>query len=216
MKKILIVIMCFILVGCTNSISLDFNSKVDADVKFSFTASEFIKHQGSEEYAEYNNAEIAEEIEAIINEARPIKDNYDELFEEVKYDSKDDKFEGEYKYKYTYDDFVNNTIFTKCFEYSAVEEVNNSLYVYLKGKSDCAPLELRVKASGRMVSDNANKKSKGEYIWEVKEKDNDIQFKISRSRKISKLFSFSNFFYIILAVGAVFGIIYLNKKTKKQ
>ena len=91
MKKILIVIMCFILVGCTNSISLDFNSKVDADVKFSFTASEFIKHQGSEEYAEYNNAEIAEEIEAIINEARPIKDNYDELFEEVKYDSKDDR-----------------------------------------------------------------------------------------------------------------------------
>lgn len=216
MKKILIVIMCFILVGCTNSISLDFNSKVEADIRFSFTASEFIKHQGSEEYAEYDNTEIAEEVEAIINEARPIKDNYDELFEEVKYESKNDKFEGEYKYKYTYDDFTNNNLLTKCFEYAAVEEVNNTIYVYLKGKSDCAPLELRVKASGRMLNNNAEKKSKGEYIWEVKSKDNDIQFNISKSRKISKIFSFSNFFYVVLAVGAAFGLIYLNKKTKKQ
>ena len=208
MKKCIIILFCFILVGCTNKITLDFNDKIDAKIEFSFSEREYKILKGDSE-------DISGEVEAIMNEIRPIKDSYDEVFEEVRYSDENNNYSGEYKYTYTYDNFKDNDLFKRCFEYAAVEEDDKTIFVYLKGSSECSPFELRVKANNRMLSNNAIDKESDEYIWNVEKENNDIHFNISKTKIGNRLFTLTNIFYFVLAVAIAFGIYYLKNKNKK-
>lgn len=209
-KSLIILLFCFILAGCSNKLSIDFNDQIDTKIEFSFNSNEYREHYNS------SSNDVSDEIEAIINEVRPLNDSYDEMFKEVKYENNNGSFNGEYTYTYTYSNFKDNAILKKCFEYAAVEEENNKIFVYLKGHSDCAPFELRVKADNRMLSNNANTKENNEYIWKVESDNNDIHFNISKEIIKNNLFSLSNILYLLLAIIMILVILILKKKNKNS
>ncbi len=201
-KGLILILICFILAGCTNKLTIDFNDKIDTKIEFSFTE------------VEYNQSGM--DIEAIINEARPIKDSYDEIYKEVSYSDQNGNYKGEYSYTYTYDNFKENDILKRCFEYAAVEEDDKTIFIYLKGKSECAPFTLNVKADNRMMSNNADEKSNNEYIWNVQKENNDIHFNISKEILKNNIFTLQNILFVLVGIGIVIGIIYLKKKQKNN
>lgn len=207
-KSLIILICCFILAGCNNTLSLDFTNQIETKVNFSFTANEYKEYRGADA------SDVSGEIEAIINEARPLNDSYDELFEEISYSGNNDYYEGEYKYTYTYSNLKDSALLKRCFEYAAIEEENNILHIYLKGNSDCAPFSLKVKADNRMLSNNSNDKNGNEYIWKVEKENNDIWFNISKDIVKKNFFSFKNIVCILLGILIVVGIIILKKRSK--
>lgn len=209
MKKVFIIILfCFILTGCNNKYSIDFNDKIDTTIDFSFSSSEYKNQMNS------TSKDIDPDVKAMISEMRPLTDSYDELFEEVKLNDSNYSYEGTYKYTYTYSNFVKNAMIERCFEYPVIEDDDKKIYVYLSGNSDCAPFELNVKADSRMLTNNAEIKKDGQYIWNVKKENNDIRFYISKEPVNNSIISTKNIIYIILGVITTVSIIIYSKKIK--
>ena len=99
MKKILIIVLfVFILTGCNNVVSVDFNSNIDTKINVSFTLDEYKQYSGS--LSDREN--LDEEIDAIISEMRPISDNYDEMFKENSMNRNGYTYTGEFEYTYNY------------------------------------------------------------------------------------------------------------------
>ena len=209
MKKVFIIMLCcFFLAGCSSKYSIDFNDKIDTKIEFSFSKSEF------KERMKDDSKEVEDEINAIISEVRPLTDSYEDMFEEVSNENNGYSYSGEYSYSYTYSNFVNNAILNRCFEFPVIEEDDNKIYVYLSGKSECAPFDLRVKADNRMVKNNADSKKDNVYIWEVKESNNDIQFNISKVEVKKSIIKTSHIIYIGSAIIIALAFFFLKKKGK--
>ena len=213
MKKVLILIICIlILSGCNNSISLDFNDKIDTTIDLSFDKSDFegkVRPLSSDE-----NFEFA--VEDILVEARPIIDNYDEMFEKEYLNVESNTVKGRYKYSYTYENFINNDLFNKCFEYPVVEDLGDSLSIYLSGNSKCGEFKILVKADKRMIINNSDSKENNQYVWDVKEDNNEIKFTISKDIIKEKGDTLKLIFYLIIAVIAGIGVFLFSKHLKKK
>ena len=213
MKKILILVLfIFVLTGCSNSITIDFNDKIDTVIDLSFDKSDFEKNVRKLE----NSESLEYAVEDILIEARPIVDNYDEMFEKEYFKVNSDKLEAKYKYTYTYDNFVNNDLFNKCFDYPVVEDLGDRLAVYLSGTSKCGAFTLNVTANKRLINSNSDSVENGKYIWNIRENNNDIKFTISKSIIKNKVNVLEILLYVILAVVAVVGVILFSKHLKKK
>lgn len=213
MKKLLILLLfTLVLTGCNNTLSLDFNDKIDAKIELSFSLGDYMNNVNEPT----NKENLIYSIDAIKSEARPLKDSYDIFFTTEVLNKEGDNYTGEYTYSYTYSNFKNNTILDKCFENFIYEEDDNAVHIYLNGESMCAPFKLKVKSDNRMLLNNSTDKNKGEYIWEVKDKENDIRFDISKAPIEAKEFKTSNIIYIILAIILSAGVYFLNKKLKNS
>jgi len=208
MKKLLIILLlCFIVTGCNNVVSFDFNDEIDTKIEVSFTVSDFKK------YTNNNSDDIKDSIDAMISDANPIVDSYDESFIQKSFKNVNDNYSGEFEYTYTYDNFKDNAIFVRCFETAVIDEDDKKIYVYLKGKSICAPFQLVVTSDGRLLNNNASKRSNGKYIWSVKENNNDIYFNISKE-KISASSSKTKHIFSIVLLFIIIGVLFFIKKKK--
>lgn len=213
MKKLLIVLLfTLILTGCNNTISLDFNDKIDAKIELSFSLGDYMNHVNEPT----NKENLKYSIDAIVSEARPLNNSYDELFTTAILNNTGDNYTGEYAYSYTYSNFKNNTILERCFENVIYEEDDNTIHILLNGDSICAPFKLKIKSDNRMILNNSTEKVKGEYVWDVKDKENDIRFDISKNIVESKEFKISNIIYIVLVVILIILIYLFNKKVKNS
>ena len=153
MKKLLIILLlCFIVTGCNNVVSFDFNDEIDTKIELSFTVSDFKK------YTNNKSDDIKDSIDAMIGDANPIVDSYDVSFIQKSFKKVNDNYSGEFEYTYTYDNFKDNAIFVRCFETAVIDEDDKKIYVYLKGNSICAPFQLVVTSDGRLLNNNASKR----------------------------------------------------------
>ena len=212
MKKILIVVLfVFILTGCNNVVSVDFNSNIDTKINVSFTLDEYKQYSGS--LSDREN--LDEEIDAIISEMRPISDNYDEMFKENSMNRNGYTYTGEFEYTYNYANFRYSELFNRCFDSFVVDEEDNLIHIFLKGDSICAPFTLKVKAVDRMLNNNADSSNKGEYTWEVKKEDNEIKFDISKNPIEPSGLSTKSIIYVIIAIIMGIAAFIFSGKLKK-
>lgn len=219
MKKIVIIfLMLFCLTGCANSVEFDFDKDIKTKVSLSFTLDDYKAHIDEKNISD---AEARSRIEALIDFRNAFTDPYSDLFEEKSFMNNGRNYKGVYEYTYTYSNFNDNSVLNNCFEYFGVEEEDDSLYIFASGESKCAPFKLIVKADDRMLSSNEDDKKENEYIWNVKELNNDIYMVISKTT-ISETKAKPNFFNVMdiiciviaLIIGAVAFI--LNKKFKES
>ena len=224
MKKIVFIfLVLFCLTGCENSVEFDFNEDIKTTVSLSFTLGDYKSHLNEQNL---DDDEIATRIKSIIDFRNAFTDPYSDLFEEKGFASVGNYYSGVYEYTYTYTNFNDNSILHNCFEYFGVKEDENRLYIYVAGKSKCAPFKLIVKADGRMLSSNENVKNGNQYIWNVQESNNDIYMTISKKattkngtkkrKEKSSLFSVTDVIFCIVALMIGVGVVFLNKKFKES
>ena len=224
MKKIIfIVLVLFCLTGCDNNVELEFNEDIKAEVKFSFTVDEYKTHANEKNLTD---KEAKSRIDSIIAFRNAFTDPYSELFEEKTYMNNGNYYNGIFEYTYTYENFNDNSVLNNCFEDFAVEENEESIYILAKGTSNCAPFKLVVKADNRMLSSNEHEKDDNEYIWNIKEKDNDIYMAISKiaidqdnivePKDKAALFSGADLIYLLIALAIVVAVVVIKKKNKES
>ena len=224
MKKIIFIfLVLFCLTGCDNNVEFDFNEDIDAKVKFSFTVDDYKKYSGEKNLSDN---EAKSRIDAIIQFRNTFTDPYSELFEEKSFMNNGKYYNGVYEYTYTYSNFNDNYILNNCFEDFGVEEDDENIYILAKGKSNCAPFNLIVKADDRMISSNENEKDGNEYIWNVKESNNDVYIAISKvainqeniiqPKEKTSLFSIMDLIYLVIALIIVIVTVILKKKNKES
>ncbi len=213
MKKIFILfISILLLTGCNNEIEIDFDNDIQTKINLSFSLNDYNKYTDNK----LNNEELKMLVESIYSEARPINDSYDELFKINKSNIKGNNYDLEYGYNYTYSNFKNNALFKRCFDNAVIEDDNNKIYVYLYGESKCGPFKLKIKSNDRMLNNNSDETSNNEYIWNVKEDNNEIRFNISKSVVDSKKGITSNVILIIISICIIIFAFILKNKNKRQ
>lgn len=211
-KLIFIFLMLFCLTGCDNSIEFDFKEDINAKVSVSFNLDEYKAYLNEDDLSD---EEVKSIIESIIDTREAFDIPYSDLFEEKSYVNNGDYYSGIYEYKYTYSNFVDNSVLNNCFEYFGVQEDKNNLYITAKGKSICAPFKIKVKADNRMLSSNENSKNGNEYIWNVQELNNDIYMTISKTEVQTSSFNVMNVVYATMAIIIGGTALILNKKFKE-
>lgn len=219
MKKIVIIfLMLFCLTGCANSVEFDFDKDIKTKVSLSFTLDDYKAHIDEKNISD---AEARSRIEALIDFRNAFTDPYSDLFEEKSFVNNGRNYKGVYEYTYTYSNFNDNSVLNNCFEYFGVEEEDDSLYIFASGESKCAPFKLIVKADDRMLSSNEDDKKENEYIWNVKELNNDIYMVISKTT-ISETKAKPNFFNVMdlicIVIALIIGVaaFIINKKFKES
>ena len=197
MKKIIILFsIILILSGCNNSLTINFNDKINTKIELHIP----IKDDNTQD-----------KIQAILSEARPLKNSYDEMFKETKLSTSNVIYEAEYEYDYTYSNFKDNKVLSSCFEYSSIQDLDDKLYINLSGNSNCSTFKLTIKADKRMLENNAQEKTNDEYIWNINEENNDVEFYISKDKTNNSLSTW-NIISIILAI--ILGLLLFIFKNK--
>lgn len=220
-KLILIFLVLFCLTGCANSVEFDFNEDIKAKVSLSFTLDEYKARLDEPNLKE---EEVRSRIESIIEFRNAFTDPYSDLFEEKSFATNGKNYKGVYEYTYTYSNFNDNSVLNNCFENFGVQEDEEKLYIFAEGKSKCAPFELIVKAEDRMVSSNENSKDGNNYIWNIKELNNDVYMVISKAALSKPIIvsEKSSFFGVVdlvcLIIAVIIGVVVfvLNKKFKES
>ena len=179
MKKIVFIfLMLLCLTGCNNSVEFEFDEEIKAKVNVSFTLDEY---KARLDEPNLSNADVRARIESIIEFRNAFTDPYSDLFEEKSFATNGKQYKGVYEYTYTYSNFNDNSVLNNCFESFGVKEEKDSLYIFAEGKSKCAPFKLIVKTDDRMISSNEDNKDGNQYIWNVKDTNNDIYMAISKT-----------------------------------
>lgn len=219
MKKIVFIfLMLFFLTGCANSVELDFKEDIKARINLSFTLDEF-KARLNE--PNLSDAEAKSRIESIRSFRNAFTDPYSDLLEEKNFGNNGRKYVGVYEYTYSYSNFYDNSVLNNCFESFGVKEDKERLYVFAEGKSKCGPFKLIVKADDRMISSNENSKDENQYVWNVKEENNDIYMAISKTTKTKIKVEPSSFNVVdviccVVALGIGVVAFVFNKKYKES
>ena len=218
-KLVFIFLMLFCLTGCANSVELNFNEDINTKINLSFTLDEF-KARLNE--PNLSDSEAKTRIESIRNFRNAFTDPYSDLLEEKSFGNNGRKYIGVYEYTYSYSNFYDNSILNNCFESFGVDEDKDRLYIFAEGKSKCGPFKLIVKADDRMISSNENSKEENQYIWKIKEENNDIYMAISKTPTTTKIkvepSSFNVVDLICCIVALLIGIaaFVINKKYKES
>ena len=223
-KLVFIFLLLFCLTGCANSVELDIAEDIKTKVSLSFTLEEY---KTSLSDSNLTDEEVKSRIDSMFDFRHAFTDPYSDLFEEKSYENNGNSYSGVYEYTYTYSNFNDNSVLNNCFEYFGVQEDKNRLYIFATGKSTCAPFKLIVKADNRMVSSNENSKDGNAYIWDVKEKDNDISIIISKTvikeptvkqeaKTETKTFNAVDIVGIVIAIIVVIVALFVNKKFKES
>lgn len=227
-KLVFIFLVLFCLTGCDNSVEFEFDEDIKAKVSVSFTLDEY---KARLDEKNLDDEEVKSRIEAQIGFRNAFTTPYSDLFEEKSFVNNGNSYNGIYEYIYTYSNFNDSSVLNNCFDSFGVHEEKDKFYVFLIGKSKCAPFKLIVKADNRMLSSNENFKDGNKYVWNVQESNNDIYMTISKTtiseknpskattsekKEKSSLFSTIDLigFVIVIIIGIV--VFVVNKKFKES
>lgn len=216
MKKLILMFLAiFLLTGCSNTISFDFNDNIDAKVDLSFTLSEYKAYSAAKSNVFSDDEEARSSIDAIRFDNEAFDSNNSALFEEKKFITDGNNYNASYEYTYTYSNFLHNSVLNNCIEYFTVENDDESIYVSLKGNSSCGPFKLSIKAKDRMINNNAKNINGDEYIWNINATNNDVYFAISKTPNSSSSISVLYVIYFLIGIALAF-VAYMFKKKKNN
>ena len=95
-----------------------------------------------------------------------------------------------------------------------MNEEKDAYYIKASGNSSCNGAKLIVTSYDRMISNNSDNVKNNDYIWNIKEKNNDIYFSISKTPMSTS--STSILYIIYFAIGIVLAFIaYILKRKYK-
>lgn len=227
-KLVFIFLVLFCLTGCDNSVEFEFDDDIKTKVSVSFTLDEY---KARLDEPNLSDDEIKSRIQSMIDFRNAFTEPYSDLFEEKSFVNKGNSYNGVYEYTYTYSNFNDSSVLNNCFESFGVHEEKDKFYVFLSGKSKCAPFKLIVKADNRMLSSNENVKDGNKYVWNVQESNNDIYMTISKTtindktpskkptkEKEKKSSTFDVIDIIGIVVALIVGVVVfiVNKKFKES
>ena len=204
----------FLLTGCNNSVSFDFNDNIDTKIDLSFTLSEYKAYSASKSNVFADDEEARSSIEAIRYDNEAFDSNNSSLLNEKKFITDGNNYSASYEFTYTYSNFTHNSILNNCFDYFGVENDDKSIYVSLKGNSSCGPFKLSIKAKDRMINNNAKNVNGDEYIWNINSTNNNVYFAISKTPNNSSSISMLYIIYFIIGIALAY-IAYIFKKKKR-
>lgn len=189
MKKFLILILLFLLCGCTSEYQLKINGdKIEENVKISINNSE-IKE---EELAPDMSIKSKESIEYLkTSDLYPVINNKKDVYEKEVTDV-DNVTTINLKYLYKNDQFLNSKIINECFEKKNIKIDKGKISIHLSGKFSCLEneynsLNFKIVTNNKVESANIDYGIfDNEYVWEISNsnKDNvDIQISLLTDSK---------------------------------
>ena len=220
-KLILLVFIMSFVTGCSGKIEVNFNRKdIVVNLMTDFTSSEVISNylvNYTEDYNEINPDSYVQD--AVANRIIPAyKKGLNEIFSLEESNLENGNYYLKYKYKYKYNDFKNNYLFNNCFDNFVYKETLDEYLYEIKGKSNCYYKNMKLIVVSDYISNQNAEEIKGDnYIWNIKENNNNIKFSISK-KSINKANDklYNNILEIICVLAMCFGIYtYIKVKNNK-
>lgn len=212
MKKIIIILVCILLCGCTTKYNLEIsNNSFKENIDITIDKEDHPVY--SEEYIN-SGAEIDDQITPFLEQDTYSidKNNYKKKYKkEVK--SINNYTNVKMSYNYDEKEFKNSNTLNKCFEHHTFK-FDKKYYIHGYGNFYClytSNLDIIIKAKNKVISHNADDVNGNEYIWHVNY-DNINNFDLEI--EMEKGFSIEYMIYIITAF-VVLMISYIVYKIAK-
>lgn len=219
MKKLLFLLVCVILLtGCEASIKYNFDQYIESNVSASFTLDEykvFANNHYGNDFGYEDDSVLRQNIESSKSSINAFINNNSTFYHLISYSS-NGSYNGSYKYTYTYSNFKDNYFMNYCFDNFIMNEDNDAYYIKASGNSVCSGAKIIITTQDRMINHNSDSVSNNNYIWNIKESNNNIYFSISKTPMSNTGINTLYIIYFILGIGvAVFAFIIKNKKVRK-
>lgn len=211
MKKfILLLIMTFLITGCSCNYTLKIDDKVSEEIEVVVpnSISDTKKNQ----------------VDNILKDLNPIIDDYDHKY---KYNV-NKKIEGNstiYNLDTKYDNYKDSTLLAQCFEHAVFEENDDYIIINASGKFGCLydndEIKINIKTNKYVSSNNANLVNKNTYTWKIDRSNRDdvsIKATIMKNmadKEVEPKVIFKNVFKAIMVFLLICGGIYLYLQIEK-
>ena len=218
MKKILMLLIGMILLtGCEANIKYNFDQNIESNIDASFNINEyrvFANNNYGNDFGYSEENVLRENIESSRSNINAFVNNNSTFYKPISYSTNNGIYSEKYKYTYTYSNFKDNYFLNYCFDNFIMNEEKDAYYIKASGNSSCNGAKLIVTSHDRMISNNSDNVKNNDYIWNIKEKNNDIYFSISKTPMSTS--STSILYIIYFAIGIVLAFIaYILKRKYK-
>ena len=209
-KLILLLIMTFLITGCSCNYTLKIDDKVSEEIEVVVpnSISDTKKNQ----------------VDNILKDLNPIIDDYDHKY---KYNV-NKKVEGNstiYNLDTEYDNYKDSTLLAQCFEHAVFEENDDYIIINASGKFGCLydndEIKINIKTDKYVSSNNANLVNKNTYTWKIDRSNRDdvsIKATIMKNmadKEVEPKVIFKNVFKAIMVFLLICGGIYLYLQIEK-
>ena len=211
MKKfILLLIMTFLITGCSCNYTLKIDDKVSEEIEVVVpnSISDTKKNQ----------------VDNILKDLNPVIDDYDHKY---KYNI-NKNVEGNstiYNLDTEYDNYKDSTLLAQCFEHAVFEENDDYIIINASGKFGCLydndEIKINIKTDKYVSSNNANLVNKNTYTWKIDRSNRDdvsIKATIMKNmadKEVEPKVIFKNVFKAIMVFLLICGGIYLYLQIEK-
>jgi len=189
MKKVILVLLIMILLsGCSANVNFEFKEdKIDSSITSDFTISDYYNYSNTGEddllTDEQKEKDFLGYKESLIIPA--FKDNMENKYIELVFDSSNYNYNVDYRYQYNYNNFKNNYIFN-CFDNFEYSEDDNFYNIKLTGKYNCtAGFKLNISSVKGISNSNSTDINDNIHSFDVNEDNNNIVFSINKEEVTS-------------------------------
>lgn len=229
MKKILtLFLLLFLITGCSNVVTYEFsNETITSNVSINFNRNEFKTFYNDTGGHSATEVESESEYDNIIYNRYQstgvialLKDSDIAYYDSIDYQANNGEYTFKYRYEYTYENFQDSYYINDCFDFFTVYEDDNYYHYKISGDYTCelTSLKLEIQSEKKTISSNADEIKENVHIWNIKEKDNDISFLISKADYVENN-SFSTIKIIgltLVIILVIFSLIFYKAVKKKN
>lgn len=203
--KIILIIACFILTGCSSEYNLEFsNDKIKEHIVATMSDSDVTTEQ-IDQVASFEDPSIP----FINDDQYPFPNNYD-----IKYNKKVDKKANSttviLDYEYSHEEFKNSRAYNSCFADKSFEETKKGYNLKFSGHFYCLygdSVTINIKTNNEVISHNADKVSGNTYTWVINKdnaQDTNISINISKKSMYIKpiIYIVLGVVFLVLTIGA--------------
>ena len=185
-RIILLISSILLLTGCSVNAVYDFSGdSISSNIDVKFDVNDFIIYEnkvwGEEADYDLSANNMIDQMYNDSNVNAVIDSN--KIYNKILHKKEEYNHQFLYNYNFSYKDFENNYIFKNCFDHFITIEKDDNYYYYLTGNFKCIfDKNIYLKIKGNKVYDsNSTNVKNGVHTWNIKEKDNDISFVISKN-----------------------------------
>lgn len=203
--KIILIIACFILTGCSAEYNLEFsNDKIKEHIVANILDTDIPKQIANP------ISELDDQITPFIeNEQYPFSNNDD-----IKYNKKVEKKSNAttvtLDYEYSHEEFKNSKAYSTCFAEKSFEETKKGYNLKFSGHFYCLygdSVTINIKTNNEVISHNADKVSGNTYTWVINKdnaQDANISINISKKSMYIKpiIYIVLGVVFLVLTIGA--------------
>lgn len=203
--KIILIIACFILTGCSTEYNLEFsNDKIKEHIVANILDTDIPKQ------IDNPISELDDQITPFIkNEQYPFPNNTDDKYTK-KITNKSNYTEVTLDYSYSHEEFKNSKAYGTCFEEKSFEENKKGYSLNFSGSFYCLygdSVTINIKTNNEVISHNADKVSGNTYTWVINKdnaQDTNISINISKTSMYVKpiIYIIIGVVFLVLSIGA--------------